>query len=119
VTSREERLNDEARLRELNEEINVAENTGDATSLAKFLAPRLAFQRADEAKTTDDGVAFLQKAKPGGDRDMRVIEPIQFFGNRAIVQCQVTTGGRTFHNLRLFVRRDGDWKLLGWANELE
>ena len=29
----------------------------------------------------------------------------------------VTMGGRDFHNIRLFVRRDGKWKLLGWANE--
>jgi hypothetical protein len=25
--------------------------------------------------------------------------------------------GEKFHNLRLFVRREGQWKLLGWANE--
>jgi hypothetical protein len=26
-------------------------------------------------------------------------------------------GDRDWHNLRLFVRRSGDWKLLAWANE--
>ena len=52
-----------------------------------------------------------------GDRRLRVIEPIRIYGHRAVVECVVSTGGRDFHNLRLFVRRDDGWKLLGWANE--
>jgi hypothetical protein len=111
------RAADERRLRELNEAIGVAENTGDAPSLAKVLAPRLAFQRADPARTVDDRDAFLAKVKSGGTRVTRVLEPIQLFGDRAIVQCIVSVGGTDYHNLRLFVRRDGEWKLLGWANE--
>ena len=47
----------------------------------------------------------------------RILEPIEIHGNRAIVECIVTVGARDIHNLRLFVRRDGQWKLLGWANE--
>ena len=105
------------RLSELNEGIGISENDGDAKSLSDVLAPRLAFQRADDARTVDDRDTFLDKVKPGGTRVTRVLEPIQLFGDRAIVQCIVSVGGKDYHNLRLFVRRDGDWKLLGWANE--
>jgi Domain of unknown function (DUF4440) len=108
--------NDELVLRELNLKIGEAENSGDRKFLASVLAPRLAFQRADEARTVDNEVAFLQKVTDGGTRVTRVIEPIALYGDRAIVQCMVTIGEKQFHNLRLFVKRDGDWKLLGWAN---
>jgi hypothetical protein len=43
--------------------------------------------------------------------------PAQVHGDRAVVACVVTQNGRDFHNLRLFVRRGGEWKLLGWANQ--
>ena len=106
---------DQDALRELNNKIADAENKGDREWLATILAPRLAFQRADE--TVDDQVAFLQKVQPGGTRVTRIIEPVEVYGNRAVVQCIVTVGGQEIHNLRLFVRREGNWKLLGWANE--
>jgi hypothetical protein len=108
---------DEQALKELNEAIGDAENRGDREWLSGILAPRLAFQRADKARTVDDQVAFLQKVTPGGDRVTRIIEPIEVCGDRAIVKCIVTAGGQDFHNLRLFVRREGKWKILGWANE--
>ncbi len=108
---------DEQILRELNIEVAAAEDRGDRTWLSKILAPRLAFQRADAQKTVDDSDAYLQKVAPSGPRQTRVVEPIDICGDRAIVKCVVTTGGRDFHNIRLFVRRDGGWKLLGWANE--
>ena len=109
---------DQAALDRLNHDINDAEMRGDAHYLAGILAPRLVFQRADAAKTVDDREAFLLKVPDRkGDRTLRVIAPIQVLGDRAIVQCVVTQNGRDYHNLRLFVRRDGAWKLLGWANE--
>jgi hypothetical protein len=108
---------DERLLRDLNVEIGLAENDGKRRWLADHLAPRLAFQRADAAKTVDDRETFLEKVTSGGTRVTRVVEPIQVFGDRAIVQCVVSSGDKHFHNLRLFVRRDGAWKLLGWANE--
>jgi hypothetical protein len=104
-------------LTKLNTEIGEAENRGDRKWLATILAPRLAFQRADESRTVDDHVAFLQKAAPGGTRTTRIIEPIELYGDRAIVRCIVTIGDQEFDNLRLFVRRDEGWKLLAWANE--
>jgi hypothetical protein len=110
-------MDDEQTLRELNEQMTEAENEGNRAWFDSVLAPRLAFQRADEARTIDDRDAFLQKLKPGGDRRNVTIGPIDVHGDRAIVQLIVATGGRRFHNLRLFVRRDGGWKLLGWANE--
>jgi hypothetical protein len=108
---------DQEALRELNLKIGDAENRGDSEWLAGILAPRLAFQRADEQKTVDDQIAFLQKVKAGGTRVTLVIEPIQLYGDRAIVQCTVKVEDQEFHNLRLFVRRDSGWKLLAWANE--
>ena len=39
---------------------------GEREWLATILAPRLAFQLADEARTVDDHVAFLQKVASGG-----------------------------------------------------
>jgi len=38
-------------------------------------------------------------------------------GARAIVACTVADAGISTHNLRLFAKEDGVWKLLGWANE--
>ena len=107
-------------LKKLNIEINDAENNGNDHRLAEILAPRLAFQRADQKKTVDDQVAFLQKVESGGTREIQIIDPIELYGDRAIVKCIVTTvDDQKFHNLRLFVRREGQWKLLGWANEKE
>ena len=108
-------------LKKLNIDIGAAEDRGDRDWLSGILAPRLAFQRADDQQTVDDQVAFLQKVKKKDDsadpRKTEIIEPIDLDGDRAIVKCIVTVGGRVFHNIRLFVRRDGQWKLLGWANE--
>ncbi len=56
---------DHAALTDLNLKIGEAENRGDRDWLAGILASRLAFQRADEQKTIDDQVAFLQKDKAG------------------------------------------------------
>jgi hypothetical protein len=108
---------DRQTLSELNLRISEAEKNGDREWLATILAPRLAFQRADASRTFDDQVAFLQKVKAGGGGTTRIIEPIELYGNRAVVQCIVAVGAQEFHNLRLFVRHDGHWKLLGWANE--
>jgi hypothetical protein len=104
-------------LTELNTKIGEAENSGDREWLATILAPRLAFQRGDEARTVDDRATFLRKVTRGGTRTTRMIKPIQLYGDRAIVRCIVADGDREFDNLRLFVRRDGRWKLLAWANE--
>ena len=111
-----ERLADTKILEDLNLKIGDAENRGDRKWLEGILAPRLAFQRADPARTVDTESQFLEKLKPGGNRVTR-IESIRFYGERAIVTCIVAVGGQSYHNLRLFVRREGDWKLLGWANE--
>ena len=105
---------DEA-LRAINVRINDAENAGDRDFLAGILAPELAFLRAD-GKTVDDGGRFLQKVKPRGRCELTV-EHIEVLGMRAIVNCVVTCGKDRFHNVRLFVRLEGQWKLLGWANE--
>jgi len=112
---------DKQALIDLNEQINDAENNGNREWLATILAPRLALQRADKPRTIDDQVAFLQKVEPGGKRVLLKIESIELYGDRAIVKCIIAVGDavgdKEFHNIRLFVRREGDWKLLAWANE--
>ena len=102
-------------LRTLNTRVNEAENAGDRNFLAGILAPELAFLRAD-GKTVDDGGRFLQKVA-ARERCELTFEEIEILGTRAIVKCVVTCGEARFHNLRLFVRLEGQWKLLAWANE--
>lgn len=114
-------MDDTHALRELTAKINDAENEGNREFFSGILAPQLAFQRADGPRTVDDRVAFLkkvEKALSGRERTLvRIVEPIHLYGNRAVVSCIIRVGTEEYHNLRLFVRRDGDWKLLGWANE--
>ena len=108
-------MTDDETLRLLNARINDAENAGDRDFLAGTLAPELAFLRAD-GKTVDDGGRFLQKAAPRAPCELTV-EHVEILGTRAIVKCVVTCGKDRFHNVRLFVRLEGHWRLLGWANE--
>ena len=110
-------------LEQLNIRIGVEENKGDDESrdwLAGMIAPKLAFCRADRT-TIDNREEFLKKVKPSDPRETD-IESIALYGDRAVVSCIVTVkpagGAKKFHNLRLFVRHEGQWKLLGWANEL-
>jgi hypothetical protein len=107
---------DEDALQALNLEINRAENEGDRNFLAGLLAPELAFLRAD-GKTVDDAGRFLQKVAKKPAPGVWAVETVEVLGNRSIVKGIVTQGGKRFHNIRLFVRMDGNWKLLGWANE--
>jgi hypothetical protein len=102
-------------LRTINVRINDAGNAGDRDSLADILAPELAFLRAD-GKTVDDGGRFLQKVAPRARCEI-TFEHIEVLGARAIVKCVITCGTARFDNVRLFVRLEGQWKLLGWANE--
>jgi hypothetical protein len=113
-------LSDGHTLRTLNLEINDAENRGDRDYLANAIASEMAFFRANGS--LDDGSRFLQKAvkkdSPGELKfNVKEPNPIRIYGNRAIVECIVSQGGKQYHNIRLFIRIDGKWKLLGWANE--
>jgi hypothetical protein len=105
-------------LKERNIDIGAAESRGDRNWLDGILATKLAFQRANEARTTVDRKDFLDAVAPGSDRDTE-IESIHLYGDRAVVTCIVTMkpGNARYHNLRLFVRREEEWKLLGWANQ--
>lgn len=113
---------DKQRLEQLNIRIGIEESKGDEQSrswLASVIAPQLAFSRADRI-TFDSREEFLKKVKPSGPRETEV-ESIDVHGDRAIVKCSVTlklaSGDKRFDNIRLFVRHEGQWKLLGWANE--
>lgn len=118
------------RLREINESINRGENAGNAEELMAYLctgevegetnAPLLAFRRA--SGKCEGAKAFLSHLQAEGDRQIQILEEdIQLLGKHvAVLVCNVTTGGQTYRNVRLFVRAKHeslDWKLLGWANE--
>ena len=97
----------------LNQEIGTLENSGNLKRLGTILAPFLGLRRRDGSIVGRD--AFLQTPKPG-KRETQ-IESIHIYGNRAVVTCVVTDSGVVTHNRRLFAKTEGDWKLLGWANE--
>jgi hypothetical protein len=97
----------------LNQEINSAENIGDLDRLKEIINPFFAFRRRNGTIVNRD--TFLQSPKPGS-REMK-IESIQIYGNRAVVTCVVTDSEVSTHNIRLFTKEEGNWKLLGWANE--
>jgi hypothetical protein len=106
-------------LTKLNLQIGDAESVGDKKSLEKLLAPVLAFRRANGNCVDKQG--FLDNMTKGVPRET-TIESIHLVGrNRAIVACVVSMGEgdqqKFSHNIRLFVRVEDDWKLLGWANE--
>ena len=107
-------------LKKVNIRIGNAESKGDLKWLTDVVAPEFAFRRA--SGKIDGGVGFLKAVKPGDPRKTE-IESIDLYGKRAIVKCIVKMGDRKFHNIRLFVwidgleGKEGQWKLLGWANE--
>lgn len=109
---------DKALLERLNIQIGEAESEGDSKCLASIVAPELAFRRANEQ--IDDRDRFLEAVAPGDRRETQV-ESIHVYGDRAVVTCVVTMksadGEKRYHNLRLFIRHEAEWKLLGWANE--
>lgn len=111
--------NDTEILTQLNIQIGEAESRGDRDWLDGVIASEFAFRRADR-KTVDGRVQFLSKVKASDERQTR-IESIDVIGDRAIVKCVVTLKSagahKSYHNLRMFVRQAGEWKLLGWANE--
>jgi hypothetical protein len=98
---------------QLNEQIEAAENAGNLQQLREIVAPKLAFQRRDGSVVDQDG--FLSTPKPGAR--VTQIESVHVYGNRAVVTCRVIDSGAVTHNIRLFVKVDGKWRLLGWANE--
>jgi hypothetical protein len=112
---------DHDELRTLNIAIGDAEFRGDVEYLRAIIAPELAFARAD-GRTVDNRQRFLEKVSEGDARDTTFApDSIEVLGNRAIVKCTVIVrrpdGAKSFDNVRLFVRLDGAWRLLAWANE--
>jgi hypothetical protein len=106
-------------LTDRNLQLGDAESAGDKDSLTSLLAPVLAFRRANGDCV--DKQRFLDNVAESGPRET-TIESINLVGqDRAIVTCVVSMDigdqKKSFHNIRLFVRAQDDWKLLGWANE--
>lgn len=110
-------MSDEDVLRDLNVAIIEAENRGDREWLAGVIDAQLAMQRGDQTIPPANRDGFLSEVVAGGNRVSESVGPIRIYGSRAVVECVVRSGGRRIHNLRLFVKRDGGWRLLGWANE--
>ena len=109
---------DEAVLRQINVRIGLAERDGDAVWLDKVVAPQLGFRRVNGLfNSRSDSLAPLAR----GPKRETEIEKIEFYGDRAVVSFTVTVTSEQsvdrYHNLRLFVRNHGEWKLLGWANQ--
>ena len=107
---------DRQELEQLQLEIGRRESAGDREGLERILAPVLAFQRANPERTVVDRAGFLAGVRPGPARLTEVLS-VALHGDRAVVECVVTMDGGRYHNLRLFTRQNGAWKLLGWANE--
>ena len=112
---------DKENLEQLNIQIGDEESKGDENSrnwLDSILAPQIAFRRANETFINRD--EFLENVKPNGSHRETKVVSIDLHENRAIVVCIVTLkdqgSEKKFHNLRLFVRHQEQWKLLGWAN---
>lgn len=78
-----------------------------------IIAPKLGFQRADGV-TFDNREELLDKIKPSTHRQTE-IESIHLFDDRAVVACIVTMDSNRYHNLRLFIRHEGNWELPGWG----
>jgi len=116
-------------LTRLNEKIGEVEDACDFNWLNCMIASGFAFRRANGSIV--DKQMYIQKIKddyekmaalnkePEYKRSTRIIEPIEIYGERAIVKCIVSIKDKEYHNIRLFVKgEDGGWKLLGWANEM-
>jgi len=118
--------NDIRDLEDLNIQIGDLETAGDDQGLADIAATKLAFRRASKTLNDRGSVGgsskegFLDQVAPGPDR-LTEIESIQLYGDRAVVTCIVTmprnAPNKRYHNVRLFIRENGKWRLLGWANE--
>ena len=115
---------DEQALRALNVRIgrleSAAAGEGEAAkkagkALEDIIAPVLAFRRANGSLA--DWNQFIHPTETNASpRETEVIS-VSLYGERAVVECIVTMGENRYHNLRLFIRHDEQWRLLGWANE--
>lgn len=105
--------NDVQELVELNLEIGEAENSADVDRLGELVAPQLAFMRRDGSVVNRSD--YLGNVKAG--ERITDVESVCRYGNRAVVTCRITDGAAVTHNIRLFIKSAGRWRLLGWANE--
>lgn len=115
----ESKVDEKSILKKLNLEIAAAEDRGDQQWLRSILAPELSFRRANGTVVGKE--QFLKDIKPRGASKTE-IESVEIYGkDRAIVTCvvilKIDGQDASFHNLRLFIREESGWKLLGWANE--
>ena len=104
-------------LEELNRKITQYENEGDRNALKRIIAPKLAFMRANGI--IDDRSEFLLFVNDKG-KPREITEMTSTIKNKtAVVSCKIIQDGKSYHNFRLFIKTENEWKLLGWANEEE
>jgi hypothetical protein len=103
-------------LSKLNEEIGDAESRGDKAWLNKVLAWEFAFRRVSGKLVNRKD--YLEEVKVSSKRTTTV-DKVEAFGKLAIVHCIVEQDGKRYRNIRLFIRQDGEWLLMAWANEEE
>lgn len=110
---------EKAALKKLNIEIAAAEDRGDRKWLASILASELSFRRANGVVVGKE--QFLKDVKSRAATKTEVEEITIYGKSRAVVTSIVTVKmdgqDKAFHNVRLFIKEDNKWKLLGWANE--
>jgi hypothetical protein len=75
-------MNDDAELRTLNLQISGKEDQADRKVVVRDSRPEACFSTADDQRTIDDALAYLDKLTEGGQREQEVIESIQIFGER-------------------------------------
>lgn len=102
-----------ARLIEINDKMLRAEEEGQVSDIAKHLHQDFKIIRAN--LNVEDLQTFLRAVPDNAKRGRTADQPtVQFFGNRAIYTCLVTTKAGHFWNTRLFVRRENDWLCVQW-----
>lgn len=118
-------MTEEARLAQLNDDIAQWEQRRDEDAIRELdacLSDGLLFRRAD--RTVVDKATFmgaLNKPGPFAARESRNVA-VEIRGDRALATLTVVAtrndGTRGYYrNVRVFFRRDGNWRLELWFND--
>ena len=111
----------ETKIVDLNQRMLQAEEAGPKDDLAKLLDGEFTIIRANGVK--QDRQAFLDAVPDNAHRDRIAKEPeIHVYHDCAVVILRVTTSEhregalmvRHFWNMRVFLRREGDWRCAAW-----
>src|SRR5687767_4391147 len=119
--AKETEIKTEKELKEININIGEAEENGKIDFFENLLADELIFRRANGNITTKQ--SFLYDLKPGAFHKLVTeVQEVKTRGDYAVVQVKVVAKRTTeesegeYLNIRSFVKRNGDWKLITWLN---